>query len=625
MSATGSSAPAASDAAGSHGVVRWFVRGENALVAIVLLAIASVPLIEGLLRALFDASLSGASTIVAHLTLIVGMLGGAVAARENRMLALSTVDTFLKGNLRAFLHAFTFGFAAAVAAFLCVAGVQWIQTEIPTGAELVYGIPTWVVQSVLPLGFGLVAARLLWSAGTTWQATRRRLGDHRRVVRARALRAGRSGEARHAGPDRPVRRDVVRGAGVRDARRRRADPPVGFGRRHRLDPDRPLPPRHEPDPADDPALHARGLPARGGRRVAALDARLPDAVRPPARRTGDRDGAPLRVLHVVHGRVGRHDPGARRTVDARARQRALQGAGRARPDHGRGLARVAPAAVPAADPLRDHRESGDAADVPRWRHAEPALDRAHRRVGDLGRSEGRGPAVCAPPARGVDAARAAGRPRWAAKWELALPFVALGALFSGKATPVEAAAWTALYAAFIEVVVYRDLHPTKKLPGVLVESSLVIGGVLMILGVALGFTNYLVLADFPALALEYVKEHVDSPWTFLLLLNLFLLVVGCLMDIFSAIIVIVPLVVPMGAAYGIDPLHLGIVFLANLELGFLTPPVGMNLFLASYRLKKPMPEVYRAVLPMIAVMLVGVLVITYWPALTTWLPAVFKH
>jgi TRAP-type C4-dicarboxylate transport system permease large subunit len=110
-------------------------------------------------------------------------------------------------------------------------------------------------------------------------------------------------------------------------------------------------------------------------------------------------------------------------------------------------------------------------------------------------------------------------------------------LFSGIATPVEAAAYTALYAAFIEVVIYRDLHPTRKLPAVLVESGLVIGGVLMILGVALGFTNYLVLAEVPELALDWVRSNVQSPWTFLLLLNLFLLVVGCLMDVFSAIIV----------------------------------------------------------------------------------------
>jgi C4-dicarboxylate transporter DctM subunit len=179
---------------------------------------------------------------------------------------------------------------------------------------------------------------------------------------------------------------------------------------------------------------------------------------------------------------------------------------------------------------------------------------------------------------------------------------------------------TALYAAFVEVVIYRDLSITRGVPKVLVECGLVIGGVLMILGVALGFTNYLIYADFPSSALEWVQGSVESPYLFLLMLNVFLLIVGSLMDIYSAIIVVVPLITPMGEAYHIDPVHLGIIFLANLELGYLTPPVGMNLFLASYRLNKPMPEVYRAAVPMTLVLLVGVLLITYVPPMTMLLP-----
>jgi C4-dicarboxylate transporter DctM subunit len=149
--------------------------------------------------------------------------------------------------------------------------------------------------------------------------------------------------------------------------------------------------------------------------------------------------------------------------------------------------------------------------------------------------------------------------------------------------------------------------------------------VLMILGVAKGFTSYLIYADIPTMLFDWVTRTVDSPLVFLLILNLFLLVVGCLMDIFSAIVVVVPLIVPIGEHFHIDPIHLGIVFLANLELGYLTPPVGMNLFLASYRLKKPMSEVYRAAVPMIVVLGVGVLLITYIPALTTFLPRLFAR
>jgi len=185
---------------------------------------------------------------------------------------------------------------------------------------------------------------------------------------------------------------------------------------------------------------------------------------------------------------------------------------------------------------------------------------------------------------------------------------------------VEAAALTALYAFVVEAFVYRDLKLKDDLLHTMTECGVLVGGVLLILGVALGFTSYLVDAEVPARGAAWVQGAIDSPLVFLLVLNLFLLAVGCLMDIFSAIVVVAPLIVPMGEAFGIDPVHLGIIFLANMELGYLTPPVGMNLFLSSYRFDKPLLEVYRAVLPMLLVLLAGVLVITYVPALTTALP-----
>lgn len=211
---------------------------------------------------------------------------------------------------------------------------------------------------------------------------------------------------------------------------------------------------------------------------------------------------------------------------------------------------------------------------------------------------------------------------WAAKWELLVPVVCLGALFGGIATPVEASAVTAMYCLITQAVINRDLKWGRDVPRVLVECGLVVGGVLLILGVAQGFTNYLIFDQIPDRAVEWVTQQVRSPLTFLLLLNLFLLVVGCLMDVYSAIVVVVPLILPIGEAFHINPLHLGIIFLANLELGFLTPPVGMNLFLASYRFGKPISAVCRSVLPFLAVQLIGVLLITYVPALTTWLPRI---
>ena len=203
-----------------------------------------------------------------------------------------------------------------------------------------------------------------------------------------------------------------------------------------------------------------------------------------------------------------------------------------------------------------------------------------------------------------------------AKWELLLPLVVIGGIFSGIVTLVEAAAVTVLYAFVVECFVYRDLSLRTGVPRLSVECCTLVGGVLLILGVALGFTNYLIDAQVPDLALEWVQSHIESKLVFLLALNILLLIVGCMMDIFSAILVVVPLIAPMAAAYGVDPVHLGIIFLANLELGYLTPPVGMNLFLASYRFGVPLTKVYRSVFPFLLILFGGVLLITYLPFLT---------
>ena len=200
--------------------------------------------------------------------------------------------------------------------------------------------------------------------------------------------------------------------------------------------------------------------------------------------------------------------------------------------------------------------------------------------------------------------------------------VVLVAYFGGWATLVETSALAALYAFVTQAFIHRDL-PVGQLRRPFAECVVLIGGVLVILGVAVGFTNYLVDAQVPAQLLEWTQTHVESRIFFLLGLNLFLLGVGCLMDIFSAIVVIVPLIVPIGTAFGVDPVHLGIIFIANLELGYLTPPVGLNLFLASYRFDRPLLQVYRASVPFLIILGVGVLVITYVPWLTLGLLELF--
>lgn len=212
--------------------------------------------------------------------------------------------------------------------------------------------------------------------------------------------------------------------------------------------------------------------------------------------------------------------------------------------------------------------------------------------------------------------REAARALWEAKWEILLPVIALTAIFGGFCTLLEAAAITAVYALIVETFIYRDLHVTRDLPRVLVKCAATMGGVFIILGAAMGLTNYVVDAQIPTLAAAWVQEHIQSRWIFLLALNLFLFVIGCLMDIYSAIVVQAPLLLPISQAFGVDPIHLGIIFLANLELGYLTPPVGLNLFLASYRFEKPVFRVFRDTLPFLLVLLLVVLLITYVQTLT---------
>ena len=202
-----------------------------------------------------------------------------------------------------------------------------------------------------------------------------------------------------------------------------------------------------------------------------------------------------------------------------------------------------------------------------------------------------------------------------AMWELPLPLVVLGGIYSGYFAVSEAAAITAVYVFLVEVIIYRDIK-WRDLPQVMQKSMVLVGGILIILGAALGLTNYLIDAEVPMKLFDFIKAYTDSPLVFLVLLNLFLLIVGCLMDIFSALIVVVPLITPIAHAYGIDLIHLGIIFLANLQIGSLTPPIGMNLFISSLRFEKPMSKVILASLPFIAVLLFILAIITYVPWLT---------
>jgi tripartite ATP-independent transporter DctM subunit len=200
-------------------------------------------------------------------------------------------------------------------------------------------------------------------------------------------------------------------------------------------------------------------------------------------------------------------------------------------------------------------------------------------------------------------------------WELPLPFVVLGGIYSGYFAVSEAAAITAVYVLLVEVVIYRDIK-FKELPEIMKKSMVLVGGVLIIFGAAMGLTNYLIDAEIPMRLLDFFKANIESRFLFMVVLNLFLLAAGCTMGIFSALVVVVPLLTPIGQAYGIDPIHLGIIFLTNLEIGASLPPLGINLFISSMRFERPVLNLYVASLPFIAILLICLAIITYLPWLS---------
>jgi tripartite ATP-independent transporter DctM subunit len=200
-------------------------------------------------------------------------------------------------------------------------------------------------------------------------------------------------------------------------------------------------------------------------------------------------------------------------------------------------------------------------------------------------------------------------------WELPLPFLILFGIYGGFITASEAAAVTAFYVLIIEVGIYRDVKITN-IARIIKESMMLVGGILIILGVAMGLTNFMIDQQVPDMLFDWVSHFITSKWMFLVVLNLFLLVVGCLMDIFSAIIVVLPLIMPIANKYGVHPIHLAMIFLTNLEIGYLTPPVGLNLFISSFRFKRPVVDLYKISFPFLGLLFLALLIITYVPWLS---------
>ncbi|MBT8120968.1 MAG: TRAP transporter large permease subunit [Gammaproteobacteria bacterium] len=203
-------------------------------------------------------------------------------------------------------------------------------------------------------------------------------------------------------------------------------------------------------------------------------------------------------------------------------------------------------------------------------------------------------------------------------WDVLLPVSIIVGIFGGFVTISEAAACTAVYVLVLEGIIHREIHFTRQLPALMIDTAILVGSILIILSVAMGLTNLLIDAQLPMKILGWIEQHIESELQFLILLNLFLLIVGAMMDIFSATVVVVPLILPIAASYGIHPVHLGIIFLANMEIGYSTPPVGINLFIASQRFGRPVLSLFRAALPFLLLMILWLALITYVPYLTLW-------
>ena len=611
-------APPQADGARPARVLGFLHTAEELIAACALGAMALLPLAEIAVRPFLAGGIPGSIPFVQHLTLWVGFLGAALAARRDKLIALATATFIPEGRARQATQAFAATVAAAVSALLARSAIDVVAIEMDIGGEIALGIPSWVFQLVLPGAFAVIAVRLAWRAGG-WGA---------RAVAAAGLLAGiwLSGSGAACATGEEASCVLAGGSGwpwvVLVVLAALAGAPIftvlagAAAFLYMVDAFDPAAvPLYAYDLATEPHLPsiplftltgfilAQGhsserllrvfrtlvgwLPGgtavvcavvcafftifTGGSGVTILA--LGGLLLPALLKDGYRDRFSVGLL-TASGSLGLLLPPAMPLIlYAIVAQTA--------PENlfiGGILPGVLLVGLVAAWGMREGIVTGAGRHAFAWAEARNAL--------------------------------------WTAKWELALPAVVLGALLSGRATLVETSALAALYAAVVTGLIHRDFRLGPGLQRALRECVVLIGGVLIILAVAKGLTAYMVDVDIPFRLLEWTQAHIESPLLFLLALNVFLLLVGCVMDIFSAIVVVVPLISAIGAAYGIDPVHLGIIFIANLELGYLTPPVGLNLFLASYRFDRPLLDVYRASVPLLVILGIGVLIITYVPWLT---------
>lgn len=597
-------------------------RFENGLLVLTLALTLLLPLLEVVLRQFFHTGIPAQSAVLQHLTLIIGMIGGTVAAREGRLLSLSALTTIMPTRMRTLANAWSGSISAVIAGLLCAGSVEFVQTDRASGNLIAENFPAWWLQLSMPLGFGIIACRLAWRAGNDWRS---------RAASA-VLIALLVGCVLHP-PVAASRMVPWAIAGLLSATVLGAPVFITLGGAAVIFfwgdsiPIAVVPLSHY-SLVTNPSLPTIPLFTLAGYFLAEGGAsqRL---VRVFQAWFGSVRGGPAIITALVCAFFTSFTGGSGVTILAlgglllpvlRASHYSERDALGLLTSAG-SLGMLFPPCLPVI--LYSIVASSNAGGGTSVSMEQMFLGgllpgillvaltalwgiRVQPRMVDNERPR-------------FDANEA-----WSALrngvWELLMPVVALGSLFGGFATPVEAAALTAFYAFILEVVFKRNGAALRDTPRVMVECGILVGGVLLLFGVALAFTNYLVDAEIPTRLVDWATSNIHSKGVFLLVLNIVLLFVGGLVEIYASIVVVVPLLVPLGVAYGIDPVHLGIIFLANMELSFLVPPIPLNVLLASHRFKKPMSEIMRAVLPMLLVLFVGVLLITYVPVLTTWLP-----
>jgi C4-dicarboxylate transporter, DctM subunit len=544
-------------------------------------------------------------------------LGGAMAAREKRLLVISALRLVLPLRVRSITDGFADVVGAAVCVILAVAGFQFVAAERGAGAILAYGMPVWIVQALIPAGFALIGWRLAMHAAN---------GAVTRVVFAVALALLAAFTLTHtalaAVPCTVALALVAAGAAVGTplfavlagvallAFWYQGSPLASIAIDHYRTVVNPTLPAV---PLFTLAGYLLAESSAPRRLIAAFDAIIGQLRAGPALITvlactfftsfTGASGATVLALGGLVMPLLRANGYTERSALGLVTAAGLPGT------------LLIPAlplilyAIVAGVRITDMFLGGALpslmmmAIVAIWGIGRRSLAFERRKPYDWRRIR--------------DALDGA-------KWELAVPFVPMVALASGIATPVESAALTALYAFVVTVWIHRDLSITRDVPRVMAECGLIVGAILLVMGVSLGLTDYLVDAQIPDRVVEWVREVMRNRYVFLLALNAFLLVAGCLVEIYPAIVILVPLLTPLGQSFGIHPVHLGVIFLANMELGYLTPLVGLNLFFASYRFDKPITELFVAVLPLFIVLAAGVLIITYVPSLSLALPALVR-